>query len=485
MKNTNRHKATVASALLAILLITAVPVAPSQARAGENTEQALSSLELARRKVQENDFDGAARDFADHNRTSQSNRESLLQQGQVEAWRGNYSKAMELLDLYRDKFGQDADYLRNRVRLLAWADLPDQAMPIVEELLQKDPADFSARFSKALALRKNNQPTEALALAEELRRDHPSPDTDNLYRETWTPVRSHIGASFSYYSDEDEIHHRHSELFGVYFLSPVTSLGVRLEDDYLTAPEGSGLENIDGSKDEEHRQGALELWHRFTPWLAGAAALGASRTGDLDQVPTSRLNITLNPADTFGLSISEDCGYYLISPRAISLDVRRTHYQAEANWRPSLDYTVVAQVAYDKFSDGNHKWLAILAPRRSLLRSQHFNLDLGLRAWQFGFDRDLDHGYYDPDKYQSYMATAFVYWKINRENEAGLVTAAGMLKDNTMDKFEFGWDATLSGFFGIYRDWLLKVHLSTMVNQRQNAGIYNASSGGLSLIRRF
>lgn len=485
MKIIDRIRATAVSSLLAGFLIVAGPIAPVRAEAGAATGAAHSALDEARNKVQENDLNGAARAYAQHNRTSEPEQESLMQQCQVESWRGNYAVAMELLDRYREEFGPDTDYKRNRARLLAWAERPDEARPIVDELLAKDPGDFSARFSKAIVLQRNRQPEEALALAEELRRDQPSRDTEDLYLVAWTPVRSNIGAGFSYYHDEDDLEHLHSELFGVYFLSPVSSLGVRLEYDYLTAPEGSGLENIDGSESEEHQQGFLELWHRFSPWLAADAALGAARTGELDEFPTSRVNIALNPADTFDLRLSQEYGYYLISPRAISLDIRRSHYQAEANWRPGLNYTVVALAAYDDLSDDNYRWLGVLAPRRAFLRSQYLNLDFGVRAWLFGFDKDLDHGYYDPKKYQSYMVTGFGYWKIDRDNGIDLVLAAGMLKDNNMDNYEFGWDATLSGFFGIYRDWLFKPYVSVMVNQRQNAGAYNANSGGFSLIRRF
>ncbi|HSH14224.1 MAG TPA: hypothetical protein VLA15_10755 [Desulfurivibrionaceae bacterium] len=485
MKITDHSKATAASSLLASVLVAAILLAPARSGADQSAGPGKSSLEVARSRVQENDLDGAAKAFAEQNRTSEPDRESLIQQGQVESWRGNYAKATELLELYRDEFGRDSDYLRNRARLLAWAELPDQAMVIVEELLKNDPGDFSALFSKAIAMQRNNQPVEALALAEELKRTHPSRDTEELHLVAWTQVRSHIGATINYYTDADDLDHLHSELFGVHFLSPVTSLGIRLEYDDLSAPHGSGLENVDGSENEEYQRGALELWHRFSPWLAADLSLGASRTGELEKFPTTRVNLALNPIDTLDLRLSQEYDYYLISPRSVSLGIRRSHYQAEANWRPDLNYTVVAQVAYDDFSDDNNKWLAVLSPRRAFLRSQHFNLDLGVRGWLFGFERDLEHGYYDPEKYQSYMVTAFSRWKIDRDNEIGLSGAAGMLKDDRMDSFEFGWDATLEGIFGIYRDWLLKAHVSAMENQRQNSGAYNATSGGLTLIRRF
>jgi hypothetical protein len=429
-------------------------------------------------------LDESARTYERYHRSHKPGRQSLLEQARVEAWRGNYAQAMELLDSYRKKFGEDQDYLRDRARLLAWADLPDQAMVLVNQLLQGDPDDYHARFTKAIALRNGNQPGAALDLAEVLRREKPSRDTEDLYLMAWTPLRHHLDATFSYYSDADNIEHLHSELFGAYFISPVTSLGVRLDYDNLTADSGSGLENIDGSESAQHQRGELVAWHRYAPWLAADLSLGGSQAGDLDAF-TGRLDLLLNPADTFDLRLSANHGYYLVSPRAVSSDVRSTNCLAEAVWRPGLRYTVVGQAGYDDFSDGNSKWLAALAPRRAFVRSQYFNLDLGVRAWLFGFDRDLNNGYYDPENYQSYSATAFGYWKINRDNGAGLTVAAGMLKDNTMSGFEFGWDATLEGYFGIYRNWMLKAFTSIMQNQRQGSGAYDANNTGLTLIRRF
>lgn len=478
----NASKSALLLSIFTVLLSSAWVTAQAQTSpaATEGDE-----LNRARAFSLRDELDNSARAYADYHRTGKADRQSLLESGRIEAWRGNHARAMEQLERYRDEFGEDRDYLQDRARLLAWADRPNQAMVLVDNLLASAPDDFQARFTQGIALRNGNRPAEALALADQLRREQPSRDTEDLYLMAWTPVRHHLGATFRYYADDDNIEHWHSELFGAYFFSPATSLGVRLEYDHLTADAGSGLENIDGSESVEHQQGAFEIWHRFTPWLAADISLGGAQTEELEELPTGRLNISLRPADTIALRISGEYGYFLVSPRSVSADVRRTHYQAEATWRPDLRYTVVALAGYDDFSDDNSKWLAILAPRRAFVRSQYYNLDLGVRAWLFGFDRDLNNGYYDPEDFESYMATAFNYWKIGRDHGIGLIGAAGLLKDNTMADFEFGWDATLEGNFGIYRDWMLKTWVSILNNQRQGSGAYDAWNSGLTLIRRF
>ncbi|MEN8142976.1 MAG: hypothetical protein ABFQ82_05195, partial [Thermodesulfobacteriota bacterium] len=419
-----------------------------------------------------------------HLKAGEASNQSLLEHSRVEAWRGNHARAMTLLELYKKDFGEDRNYLQDRARLLAWTEWTNGSLAIISSLLKDDPADFNARFTRGIALRNNHQPAEALALAEELRKEAPSKDTEDLYLAAWTPIRHQLGASVRFYTDADEINYLHSELFGTYSFSPATSLGARLEYDRLTAETGSGLENIDGSEDEKHQRLAIEIDHRFAPWVGARFSFGASETNENDQFPTCQRNIDLHPADGFDLRISRRYGYYLISPRAISLDIRHSHYQLDLNWRPNLRYTIVAQGAYDDFSDDNTRWSATLAPRRSILRGQHFNLDLGVRGWLFDFASDLNNGYYDPDEYESYMATAFAYWNLSRDDGVGLSAAAGVIRDNTMNSFEFSWEATLNGTFGIYRDWLLTTAISLMENQRQGAN-FDAQSASLTLVRRF
>jgi Flp pilus assembly protein TadD len=453
--------------------------------AAVDPDNKMADLNRARALAIRGDLDNSATAYEKHHSQNSPDRNSLLEHSRVEAWRGNHPGSMELLDRYRKDFGADRDYRQDKARLLAWAARPDSSMAILADLLEEDPADFKARYTKGIALRQDRQPAEALALAEELDHQQPSQDTKELLLAARTPIRSNAGFSLRYYNDSDELGHFHSELFGVYFLSPKTSLGARIEYDRLTAEIGSGLENIDGSESEEHSRAALEISHRFTPWLGADFSLGASQTGEFDEFPTCRLQLDLDPADGLNLQLSRKYGYYLISPRAVSVDVRHSNYLLEVNWRPNLRYTVVGQLSYDDLSDHNSKWAVILAPRRNVLRRQSFKLDLGVRGWLFEFDRDLNNGYYDPAKYESYMATAFAYWQLDRDNGIGLIVAAGILKDDSMDDYEFGWGADLEGTFGIYRDWMLKAYTSIINNQRQAGGAFDAYSAGLTLLRRF
>ena len=65
-------------------------------------------------------------------------------------------------------------------------------------------------------------------------------------------------------------------------------------------------------------------------------------------------------------------------------------------------------------------------------------LPISTGTW-FGFDEELDNGYYDPDLYQSYMATGLAYWKISDDDGITVATDLGAVKDDDMDDFDFGW----------------------------------------------
>ena len=125
-----------------------------------------------------------------------------------------------------------------------------------------------------------------------------------------------------------------------------------------------------------------------------------------------------------------------------------------------------------------------MAPRRTVLRTQNFNLDLGLLGWWFGFAKDLNNGYYNPSAYQRYAVTGIGYWKLSENNGISLYTALGVQKDNTMGSFQDGEDVAVQGIFGIFRDWELKARIG-YTNRRQVSGAFDAFSGGLTLIRRF
>jgi hypothetical protein len=189
--------------------------------------------------------------------------------------------------------------------------------------------------------------------------------------------------------------------------------------------------------------------------------------------------------DNLKLTYRRDYSYYVISSRTVSLEIRRGLNRISLYWEPGLKHVISASLGYDTFSDDNNRWEAILSPLYAFRRTEKYNLDLGLTAVLFGFDDDFDHGYYDPDLYQSYMATAILYLKIDDNNGVSITGAAGVQNDDDMDDFRSGYNIDIEGTFGIFRDWMLKVRAGGTHNLRQETGAFKAYILGLSLTRRF
>ena len=155
------------------------------------------------------------------------------------------------------------------------------------------------------------------------------------------------------------------------------------------------------------------------------------------------------------------------------------------NWEPDLLYTVAGMAGYSDYTDDNDSWEAMIAPRRSILRREKINLDIGVRGLWFGFDENLDHGYYDPTLYESYMVTSFWYWKISDDDGVSLTIDLGAIKDDDMSSYEFGWGSSIEATFGLYRDVMLVIGGSAFNSNRQEGGIFEAYMGHIILTIRF
>ncbi len=129
--------------------------------------------------------------------------------------------------------------------------------------------------------------------------------------------------------------------------------------------------------------------------------------------------------------------------------------------------------------------MAIFAPRKAMVRSQNHKLDVGVRAWLYGFDKDTHHGYYSPELYESYMGTVFYTYKQSQDNEYTLMGAAGAIKDNTMNGYEFGYSIDGVARIGIYDDIYLILRAGYTNNSRSLGPNYSGSYAGFSLKYRF
>lgn len=211
---------------------------------------------------------------------------------------------------------------------------------------------------------------------------------------------------------------------------------------------------------------------------------GGSAEGDTRFIYEAGADV--EPVDELKMRVSRRRDLHFVSPRAASLGIERRANALDVTWTPDLRHALVGRLAYDSFSDGNDRREAILAPRRAVLRTPSFNLDLGVSGRWFGFDRDPGNGYYAPSHYARYALTAFGYWKISDDDGLSVAVSAGPYKDDTTGGFRTGGDLVAEGFFGIYRDWYLNARAAwSEYGGGDLGGGYRARRFEIGLTRRF
>jgi hypothetical protein len=99
--------------------------------------------------------------------------------------------------------------------------------------------------------------------------------------------------------------------------------------------------------------------------------------------------------------------------------------------------------------------------------------------------QDFDHGYYDPRRYEYYSVIVAPYWKASENIGVAISAGLGPQRDDASRSFTLGMNSSAEATFGIYREWMLKVHGSVTNNRRLDSGAFQGTSGGVVLLRRF
>jgi tetratricopeptide (TPR) repeat protein len=398
---------------------------------------------------------------------------------------GDYARAMEMLETHGQRFDDSPALRKQQARVLAWAQRPTRSLALVDALAPTHPDDYALAYTRTVALHHAHRPREALAsLAETTRLRPSSQESADLARFIHTPLRSNATLGLAYSTDSDDVSVRRFGASGEYVINPETRLFGGADRQSLRADVGSGYEKPDGGPSLDYDRVWLGIQHRLSPVLSLDAQVGQGRA-EGDNRFIYQLGVDLQPADEWSLRLAHRQDLHTVTPRAAALGIERRASTLDATWTPDLRYTVAARLGHDSFSDGNDRWEAQLGPRRAFVRSQRFNLDLGISGVWFGYDRDPGNGYYAPSRYQRYALTAFTYWKLSDDDGISVAFGIGPYKDNTMGGYRTGGDISAEGFFGIYRDWYLNVKAAYSDYGGGDTGAYRSHLFELNLTRRF
>jgi tetratricopeptide (TPR) repeat protein len=409
-----------------------------------------------------------------------------LELARTERWRGNFGGALDVLSGYRARFGESTDYSRELAAVLARAGQPARAEAVLEPLLRQDPDNFDLNLTQTIALAMQHRTRDAMDALDTVRRLQPNgAETQELERVVRTLLGSTIEPSAGFYSDSDSLQVSRFAPKAAISLAPGTTLDGGYEREALEARRGSGLEQKTGELDARHDHGWIGLTHRIgAVTLQGHVGRAAVNEAGHD-LTTYAIGADISPADGFKLSLERSSAFLVVSPRTIGLGLSRLDHRLQVEWLPTVRTHVSLGALYQELSDGNRRWEVFFSPRRSVARTEWLNVDLGLSAYQFGATRDLDNGYYDPRRYESYSLVAYPYVKLGRYAGLGLTAAIGLQRDDASRTFRFGGNAAVEATFGIDTPWALKVSGSATRNQRLASGAFQGYGSSVALVRRF
>ena len=441
-------------------------------------------LALARVYVWSGRTDAAVVAYRAYVRTPGALPEASIELARAESWRGNFAGAVKTLDTYEKQFGKTEAYSRERASILSRGGRPRQALRELDALDATAPGDVELNLSRTVALaavRRHGAAVSSLEGAESLRPGHAGTRAaESLVR---TLLGSTLGPSTTFYSDSDGLKTtKVTPRFDIGFRTD-TRLHGGYEHIDLQARVGSGLEQTSGAATATVDQVWAGLSQRVGALTVGGT-VGQARP-ERHRLRTYGAFVRFAPADSFTASVERSSGYAAISPRMAGLGITRIGHRAQMDWTPGLRSRLVVEGSYEDLSDRNSRWEVFVAPTAAVARTQHLNLDLGLLLHQFGAQRNLDNGYYDPRRYEYYSVVLSPYWKASENIGIGVSAGLGGQRDDVARSFRPGSNASVEATFGIYRQWLLKVHASATNNQRLDSGAFRGTSGGVTLLRRF
>jgi hypothetical protein len=406
-----------------------------------------------------------------------------MELARAESWRGDFAAALDVLNSYRSTFGESSESLRERIAVLARGGRPREATRLMTPLLAATPDDAALNLSRAMALAAQLRRSDALAALDSVTKVAPDDNETRGARGVLRTLLASTGTpAGSFYSDSDGLQ--------TWRFDPRVSVAVgdhlRLDGGYerleLQAASGSGLEGPSGGLRAHHEISWAGVAVR-TGQVVVRGQAGHARSDDRDRLAyQASAQFT---SDHLLLTASRETGFFVVSPRTIELGLTRTSHRLGFAWSPSLRYHVSVDASQDELSDGNRRWDVLVTPRRVVARTQSLNLDLGLQARYLSTRLDLNNGYYDPSRYESYSVVAFPYWKVSENIGIGGLVAVGVQRDSGVSKYALTENAAAEATFGIYRDWMVKLNGSVTFNDRLASGAFRGYGGQIVLVRRF
>ena len=410
--------------------------------------------------------------------------EEVLSKAKYFAETGNYAQAEQLLEDYKNQYGQSIEFLKVKARVLALAGDSTAALKILEPLLIDAPNDYGLLYSRTLAVASGHNTQSILSnLSVLIALDPNSIDTKNINRVLLTPLKPEVSANFAFQNNSDGTSYQSAGVSASKFYSPSVKIFGGADSAFLHATPTSGFSAINGNSEVTYNRAWVGAKKIINETFEVDALVGDGRTA-FHNNGIYEIGLNYFEGNQFNGRLSHRQDLLTVSPLAASMGVLRNSNRIEGNWMPDYRNTISSSFNYDTYSGNNTRWEYDLAPRRAFIRNKDFNLDLGLSGQWLGFSKPNALGYYSPSSYARYAVTFFGYWKIDDDSGLSVVGSGGPQKGDPMTAYRMSGGIGAEYFYGIYKDLFLKASLSSLNYGATQGANYRSNNLLLSITYR-
>lgn len=454
----------------------------------EDPGRADVSADLGRVRAWQGRLDEADALFARHLDAFPQDRPAWIDRARIAIWRGDYARAIELLDAHDAQFPAPGDRSADaeRARALAWSGRWRAARALNDELLADADESYDELFTATLLHRHHHRPVEALPWLERVQALKPeAKESRDLARGTWLPLRSRLGLDVARFEDSEDIRIDSTGARGAWRFADASWLRAELQRRDFSAPASGPFAPAGGGESIDERRTMLGLEHAPDAALALALRLGRSRVDGLDDASIGRAALQWRARDEWNLALDAGRDRVAASPRSLSLDLTQRWLGAGLEWKPDLRWRAQARIEAARYSDDNEVLTLDAAVWRAMYRSQSWQWDLGgVALWQDFDDSAPGAGYYAPDGYRRLQLAGRAYWRWTDDHGLALDLATGLQRDGDSDGWKSASDLGAEAVFGIFSDFELRLR-AAYSDRRQASGNFDGRSLGASLEYRF
>lgn len=305
---------------------------------------------------------------------------------QNENWRGNHRRAAHMFELLIEEGHEDPEVLTGLAYANYWDDQPQAARRALDRLTAIRPQDRDASKLSSL-LRFEEDPT--------------------------------LTGGFEASDDSDDLRVHTLTLDCRFPLPGRSALMLFVRDDHVRDPDGT---------EDPFRVGAgLEKrWH--DRWKAAVRAFYFDPRNDLSKRVMGEASVSYRPDSRSQYELGVEVEPVL-TRRSLALGIRTTNGNAAASWKIVDRITVSAAAQYRDYSDDNRATLASSEVRWELPSRRKGRIALLFGADLLRTAKDLDNGYYDPERYFKLGPGAEWTMEVSHRATLGLGARTGYQKE--------------------------------------------------------